>query len=209
MTASDTLIRQLLTKYSLISDQVTKAEVQVILEHLAAVVQNNIPGAIVEFGCFAGTTSLFVQRWLQASKQTREYHVYDSFAGLPQKTAADASPAGFAFTAGELLATKSQFIQNFKRANVPLPIVHKGWFEDIPAQAVPPHIALAFLDGDYYSSIWSSLALIGRNMSSGGVIIIDDYLSSTLPGAKKAADAWLLKTGRTCTVREGMAIIRV
>jgi O-methyltransferase len=134
--------------------------------------------------------------------------VYDSFVGLPPKLPQDASPAGFAFQAGELTATKAHFVQNFKKAQLPLPIIHKGWFETIAESDVPSPIAFAFLDGDYFSSIQSSLLLVESKLSPGAVIIIDDYLSSTLPGAKKAADAWMAQRNLSCTVRAGMAIIK-
>ncbi len=202
-------IDKLLHKHQLLSDQVTKSEIEVILLSLKHVVGKQVSGCVVEFGCYAGTTSVFVQRWLRAHASDRLLHVYDSFAGLPDKLSEDDSPAGFAFKRGELIATKQQFIQNCKKAHVPLPVIHKGWFESIHHADVPSPIALAFLDGDYFSSIRASLALIQHKMSPGGVIIIDDYLSTTLPGAKKATDQWLRQTGRDCSVREGMAIVIV
>lgn len=209
MTLTDTRIAALLTKHSLLSDQVTKPEISVILHALKSVEDKSIPGAIVEFGCFLGTTSVFIQRWQQLQSSIRPYHVYDSFEGLPSKLPQDASPAGFAFQAGELTAAKAHFVQNFKKAQLPLPVIHKGWFEAIVESDVPSPIAFAFLDGDYFSSIQSSLLVIESKLSPGAVIIIDDYLSTTLPGAKKAADAWMAQKNLSCMVREGMAIIQV
>jgi O-methyltransferase len=235
MSAHDRVVDELLTKYSLISDQVTKKEVAIILRLIAEIVDREYDSAagskagstetaytnghttaprtasrpaIVEFGCYTGTTSLFIQRLLRIIDPSRPYHVYDSFAGLPDKLPQDESPAGFAFKAGELHAPKAVFIQNFKRAAVPLPIIHKNWFEALDSTDVPSEIAVAFLDGDYFSSIDSCLRLLKNRMIAGGVIIVDDYLSTALPGAKKATDAWLHITGFECSVKEGMAIIR-
>ena len=74
--------------YPLISDQVTKEGVGVVWRELERIVQADVPGAVVEFGCYAGTTSLFIRRLLDTYDQSsqRAFHVFDSFEGLPPKT---------------------------------------------------------------------------------------------------------------------------
>ena len=104
---------QLLTKYPIISEQVDAKELGVLLRELEKVLQSGATGNIVEFGCYVGTTSLFIRRLLDAYDFTGEFHVYDSFMGLPEKTQADASAAGEQFKAGELLAPRKTFVQNF------------------------------------------------------------------------------------------------
>ena len=94
-------VDQLLSKYPLISDQVDKAQVEVILRELQSTIEHGVEGDVVEFGCYIGTTSLFIRRLLDASSDDRAFHVYDSFVGLPEKTSADASRAGDQFVAGE------------------------------------------------------------------------------------------------------------
>ena len=180
------MIDEILRAHPLISDQVNQNQVRVILQELDALVGSGVPGAVVEFGCYTGTTSLFIRRLLNKLGDDREFHVYDSFAGLPPKSHQDDSPAGEQFRAGELLATKKQFILNFKKAGLALPVIHKGWFSDFTSIEVPSEIALAFLDGDFYDSIKDSLNLVLPNMTAGGTIIIDDYSNEALPGAAKA-----------------------
>ena len=82
---------QLLAKYPIISDQVDAKELGVLLRELEKVLQSGAAGNIVEFGCYVGTTSLFIRRLLDAYDFTGEFHVYDSFMGLPEKTQLDAS----------------------------------------------------------------------------------------------------------------------
>ena len=110
----------------------------------------------------------------------------DSFEGLPAKTAADASPSGMQFAAGELQVSKKQFIREFQKAHLSAPIIHKGWFSDLSSTDVPPQIAFAFLDGDFYESIRDSLKLVIPRMQPGGVVVVDDYAREALPGAAKA-----------------------
>jgi O-methyltransferase len=172
-----------MTKYTI---HLTKPEREELLGELEKILDKNVEGDVVEFGCFVGTTSLFIQRLLLAKKSSKKFYVYDSFDGLPEKTKEDQSPLGVDFKRGELRSTKAEFIHNFRKANLPLPIIKKGWFHEVEGHEVPSQISFAFLDGDYYKSIRSSLALVKNNMSKGSVIVIDDYDNPALPGAKKA-----------------------
>lgn len=180
----------LLAKYPLISNQVNKEQLHTILNELEGAL-SSLNGAVVEFGCYIGTTSLFIRRLLDAVHDTREFHVYDSFEGLPPKTAQDESRAGDQFQAGELAVSKKQFLQQFQKAGLRPPIIHKNWFSNLTDIDVPEHIAFAFLDGDFYESIRDSLRLVLPRMQKGGVIIIDDYAREALPGAAKAVQELL------------------
>jgi O-methyltransferase len=196
-----------INKYPLVSNQVNYFEIKVILRELENVLNGQVPGAIAEFGCYTGTTSLFITRLLREMRENRAFHVYDSFDGLPQKTAADASPAGEQFTAGELKATKAQFIKHFKHAGLPLPTIHKAWFQNLTSNDVPPLIAFAFLDGDFFNSIYDSLKLIEHRTAPGATIIVDDYQAEALPGARKAVDAWLKDKTYKIRTEQSLAII--
>jgi len=180
----------LLAKYPLISDQVNKDQLAVILTELEKTL-SKLDGTVVEFGCYIGTTSLFVRRLLDALQDNREFHVYDSFEGLPPKRAEDESRAGDQFKAGELSVSKKQLIQQFQKASLRPPIIHKSWFNMLASNDVPEKIAFAFLDGDFYESIRDSLKLVLPRMQSGGIIIIDDYAREALPGAARAANELL------------------
>lgn len=133
---------------------------------------------------------MFIRRLLDCYNAAAEFHVYDSFSGLPEKTSHDLSPAGEQFKAGELAVSKQEFIKQFKKAGLKVPYIHKNWFYELATADVPDSISFAFLDGDYYESIRDSLRLITPKLSSGAVIVIDDYVSSALPGAARAVDEW-------------------
>lgn len=199
-------VPSLIRKHGVISDQVDAAELAVILELFIESLK--VQGAVVEFGCYIGTTSHYIRRLLDAHNDPREYHVYDSFEGLPEKVGQDASPAGEQFQAGELAVSKKQFITEFKKANLQLPVIHKGWFNQLEASAVPEPISFAFLDGDYYESIRDSLRLIEPKLAQGALIVVDDYANEALPGAAKAADEWCRQRGLTVRVQRSLGIIR-
>ena len=184
------MYKEILKKHPLISDQVEMAELEVILKELEALIDAGIDGDVVEFGCYTGTTSLFIQRLLITKKSDKKFFVYDSFDGLPEKTKEDQSPLGVDFKRGELKTTKAEFIHNFRKANLPLPVVTKAWFHEVEPEKVPSKICFAFLDGDYYKSIRASIDLIKNNLAPGAVVIVDDYDNLALPGVKRAMDGY-------------------
>jgi hypothetical protein len=47
------------------------------------------------------------------------------------------------------------------------------------------------LDGDFYESIKSSLALVAPRITTGGIITIHDYRNAELPGSAKAVNEFL------------------
>jgi len=174
--------------WQIISDQVEPGELQVVWQTLDSVLQAGVPGDVVEFGCYAGTTSIFIRRLLdeQAASTTHVFHVYDSFEGLPEKTAPDRSPAGTQFSAGKLSVSKKALLHEFQTAHLRPPVVHKGWFAELSSADVPEHIAFAYLDGDFYQSIFDSLRLVWPRLSPGGMVLIDDYGRDALPGPQRA-----------------------
>ncbi len=175
-------------EWPIVSDQVGEGELGVVWRELEKVLDAGVPGDVVEFGCFVGTTSLFIRRLLDEKGQSgkRAFHVYDSFEGLPTKTRQDESTVGAAFQGGELKASKKDFVRQFQAAHLQPPIIHKNWFNKLADTDVPATIAFAFLDGDFYQSIMDSLKLVWPRMSPGGIVLIDDYGREALPGATRA-----------------------
>lgn len=198
----------LLGKYPILSDQVSREELAKILTALEDVLSRGVRGDVVELGCYVGTTTLFLRRLLLQHGSDKVLHAYDSFAGLPPKSAQDASPAGEQFKVGELRAQKSDFIRHFKQAGLQLPIMHKAWFSDLTPDDMPREIAFAFLDGDFYDSIRDSLQLVWPKLTEGAVVIVDDYQSEALPGAKRAVDEWLRAHPARVQVAASLAILR-
>lgn len=203
-------IDKLIKRHALVSDQVSPGEVAIVLTELAKVLDGGAPGDVVEFGCYKGTTSLFLARLLQAYRSSKQLWLYDSFAGLPDKTSQDDTRLGDEFKSGELAATKAEVIRNFSHANLPRPIIKKGWFSDIAGADVPAQICFAYFDGDYYGSISDSFRACAGRFSAGATIVIDDYTNSHLPGAARAVNEWRIANQAlvsSFTVQSSLAII--
>ncbi len=186
--------------------QVTARETEILLQELTKTLKNNVPGDVVEFGCYKADTSVLYQKLLesmgyggafqpenQAARASQKIlWLYDSFEGLPAKTREDNSAAGDAFQAGELLVTKREVIEKFKKMGLKLPKIKKAFFDDLDIiYDIPEKISYTFLDGDLYQSIKTSLHLVADKMSPGGVIIVHDYNNPELPGSARAVDEWL------------------
>ncbi len=108
-------IPALISQYGLLSDQVEVSELQIILQCLARVLESSDEGSIVEMGCYCGTTSVYISRILNELSKPHSFHVYDSFAGLPEKASQDQSALGTDFTKGELSVSKNTLVSNFKK----------------------------------------------------------------------------------------------
>lgn len=174
--------------------QVTKQETEELLRLAKSTLNNSVEGDFVELGCYRGDTSVLLQRLLKGSGKLSEKKlwIYDSFAGLPEKTSEDSSVAGDQFKAGELFVSKREVLEKFKRSGLPLPIVKKAFFENLdPEKDLPEKIAFAFLDGDLYGSIKTSFELVLPKLSEKGIIVVHDYNNPELPGVSKAVEEFL------------------
>lgn len=193
------------------NDQVAPAETAEILRLAEQALASNTEGDFVELGCYRGDTSVLLGKLLQNSP--KRLWIYDSFAGLPEKTREDASGAGANFKAGELFVTKREVIEKLRKhglktssnpapasaslgrpaepTKTPTVIVKKAWFDDLRGQDLPEKIAFAFCDGDLYSSIKTSLKLVVPRLAERGIIIVHDYNNPELPGSSKAVDEFL------------------
>jgi len=174
-----------------ISNMMDKFQIYGILFYLKEVIDKKIAGDIVELGCNVGTTSIFIKKFLNIYAPERNFHVYDSWEGLPPKVLQDKSLRSDVqqFYKGFCKTSKDVFLEAFRYFNLNPPIIHSGWFNKIPDSEYPEKICFAFYDGDFYTSITDSLNKTFHKIQSGGVIIIDDITSernASLPGCEQA-----------------------
>jgi O-methyltransferase len=202
-------IAKLIAKHRIISEQIRKDELQVLLTELVRVIENGVAGDVVELGCYEGTSALFEQRVLQQLAPHKNLWLYDSFEGLPEKTVEDSSASGEQFKGGELRASKARLVKNFVKAGLTLPEIKRAWFYELDAKDLPSEVCFAFLDGDFYESIADSLKLVWPLMARGGVIVIDDYQNSALPGAAQAVNEFATKHNLNVQAQKSLGLLRV
>ena len=130
--------------------QIPNREAELVLNELRQTL--DLPGDVVEFGCYEGDTSILLADVLR-NQPDKWLYLYDSFEGLPEKTAEDKSADGWRFQAGELKASPDTVRSKFKKYDLPEPVIVKGWFDQLDNSDLPESISFALLDGDFYNSI--------------------------------------------------------
>jgi len=163
------------------------------------VVRHRVPGAIVECGVWRGGSMMAAALALMARGDTsRELWLYDTYAGMSEPTAADASHRGES-AAAQLARTKrgqgvwceaglDDVRANLLSIGYPQERIHfvEGKVEDTIPATLPGTTALLRLDTDWYESTRHELVHLYPLLSRHGVLVIDDY--GHWQGARKAVD---------------------
>lgn len=150
---------------------------------------NPISGDVVECGVYKGGTLVAMAVWLRRLKSSRVVHGFDSFAGLPQLSAVDRA-GGKDARRGALGDTTAQIVmEKARRLSVEDRIVlHEGFFEDTLPTFQTPRLSFIHLDCDLYESYKTALHYLWPKLSSGGVIVFDEFAEAGWPGARMAID---------------------
>jgi Macrocin-O-methyltransferase (TylF) len=124
----------------------------------------------------------------------------DSFSGLPAPGPGDEGPEWPDLAPGTLAVGRAEFTSNLERAGVASPSIREGFFEDLGAADVPDEICWAFLDGDLYQSILTSLELVYPRLTAGGAMVLDDCGWDVLPGVERACADFFRDKPESATV---------
>jgi len=165
------------------SSIINQDQVKKLVEYLLDVIENNIDGDVVELGCYVGESSKYLMKTLVETNSDKKLYVYDSFEGLPDLSKWEINTGWRPRT---LITSEDVLTSNFIENNLPTPIITKGWFKDIPEDRLPEKISFAFLDGDFYDSIYDSLVKVYDRVVDGGYIFFHDYKRNDLPGVEAA-----------------------
>ncbi len=174
----------------------------VLIRAIHYLVQNRIPGDIVECGVWKGGSMMAAAKTLLRLNDTeRRLWLYDTYAGMSKPSTTDVSVCNF--------SAQKDFEADYLRVclddvrKVVLDIGYdarkvffvEGKVEDtLPAHA-PEQIALLRLDTDWYESTRHELVHLFPRLVRGGVLIIDDY--GHWQGARKATDEYF-QTNSIC-----------
>lgn len=165
----------------------------------------HIQGDIVECGVWRGGMIAGIAK---TYGNKREYHLFDSFEGLPKVKEIDGEYAkrwqedveskGFY---DNCKAEMSFSVEAMKKAKVDKVLFHKGWFnQTLKTYKSKNGIAILRMDADWYDSTYEILDNLFFQVVSGGIIIIDDYYA--WEGCSKAVHDFLSKNNLPCRIRE-------
>jgi len=174
------------------SSIINSEQIKKLIEFLLKSIEENVEGDVVEFGCYVGESSKYLMKTLVETNSNKKLFVYDSFEGLPDLSEWEKNTG---WRPGTLKTSEEVLISNFKQNNLPLPIIHKDWFKNVPEYKVPEKISFAFLDGDFYDSIYDSFEKVYDKVQDGGYICFHDYKRNDLPGVEAAIKDFLNKKG--------------
>jgi Macrocin-O-methyltransferase (TylF) len=161
-------------------------------ESIEKVLEDAVPGDLVETGVWRGGCGILMRAVLKASgDDQRMVWLADSFQGLPAP-----APDEYPQDAGDTLAASSRYLgvsldtvkANFQQFDLLDDRVRflPGWFRDTLHQAPIGQIAVLRLDGDMYESTHLALSALYPKVSRGGFVIVDDY--GCLPSCRRAVD---------------------
>jgi len=190
--------------------ELTREQTMTSLERMHAlytatryIVDNDIAGDFVECGVWrGGSVMLIAHTLLRCGVTDRRIWLYDTFTGMTPPSDADIQHMS-GTPASELLASRARTPDDPFHAFAPREIVEENLrrtgyanfrivegdvLTTIPANA-PEEIALLRLDTDWYASTRHELEQLYPRITTGGVLIIDDY--GYWRGARKATDEYL------------------
>lgn len=151
-----------------------------LCQSVRTVIEDNVPGDLVETGVWRGGASILMRGALEAyGDQIRKVWCADSFEGLPAPNL-DRYPQdkGMIWHTEPGLAVSLESVRrNFQKYGLldDRVVFLKGWFKDTLPVASIEKIAILRLDGDLYASTMDSLNSLYSKVSPGGFIIVDDY----------------------------------
>ena len=166
------------------------------------VVQQRVPGDIVECGVWRGGSMMAAALTLRALGDTsRQLYLYDTFEGMSEPTEKDRSADGQ--SADALLrqeqrgtgiwccASLDDVRQNLLSTGYPENQIHfvRGKVEDTIPAVMPQAIAWLRLDTDWFESTRHELTHLFPRLQRWGPLIVDDY--GHWQGARDALDEFL------------------
>ena len=178
------------------------------------IIANDIPGDFVECGVYKGASIVCIIRTLQAIGVTdRRIWLYDTFEGFPKPEPIDVfykqtpeddwsvktwerlkrknDSGGSDWCYGPLDEVKAYIARTgYPQENLRYV---KGLVEETIPAMMPERISLLRLDTDFHRSTQHELKHLYQVLSSGGILIVDDY--GAYAGARKATDEYIEQNG--------------
>jgi O-methyltransferase len=174
------------------------------------VLDRNIPGDFVECGVWRGGSSLLVALMLQSkSIHDRKVILYDTFSGMPAPTEFDVDKYGrsgfemmdeYADEIGWCYASLEDVRKIFDQQQFGFPVefVEGDVMTTLKTQP-SSEICLLRLDTDWHESTALEYEVLYPKLSTGGVLIIDDY--GVWAGSRKATDDYFSTHPKPLIVR--------
>lgn len=190
-----------------INNQLTIVSAERLIATIQAckyVILNEIPGDFVECGVWRGGNSIAAKLMFEAYGSNKKVILMDTFAGMTEPTESDKTtkhktPAIKRFQERQkeshntwAYASLEEVKENFTKAGVG-PVGVEYIVGDVTetlrtTKNLPSEISILRLDTDWYESTKSEMEILYPRLTSGGVLIVDDY--GHWDGARKAIEEY-------------------
>jgi hypothetical protein len=153
----------------------------------------DVPGSVVEVGTYRGGSAYFIANtFVTLAGAEVPFHVFDTFSGHPDHAISEHDPFQ---QAGQFDDTSYDdvraYLSPFARIQV-----HPGDVLTQLPRLEESAYRLVHLDTDLYLPTKACLDYFAARLSTGGVLVIDDYASQKCPGVRAAACEYLDATNR-------------
>lgn len=176
------------------------------LEHcLRTINKKKVAGMCLEAGVAAGGSAIIIANLMGSDRVFRGYDVFGMIPAPSERDDAKSKARYETIAAGESTGIKgdsyygyednlydlvvSRFEANDLTVDGSSISLHRGLFDDTLFFEAGDTVAFAHIDCDWHDPVALCLERIGKVLSSGGFIVIDDY--HDYGGCKEATDAFL------------------
>lgn len=148
----------------------------------------SVPGAAAEIGTYRGGSACFIaEAFVTLTGAEVPFAVFDTFEGHPAEAISEHDTF---HKAGQFSATDyddvREYLARFSRL-----LIYRGdvltWLPRLEESVY----RLVHIDTDLYLPTKACLEYFGPRVSSGGVVVLDDYEAKKCPGVRDAVDAFL------------------
>jgi len=150
-----------------------------------------VPGNVAEFGVFMGHSALVLSDGITKCGAAKRLYLFDSFRGMPPTTQGLDS-----FQEGDFNETSFERVQHLFRDHGHVTLV-AGFFSETLSRTETGPLAFCHIDCDLYSSVLESIQYVYPRLSTGGIVVFDDYGFRTCVGARKAVDEFCRSVDRS------------
>jgi len=170
----------------------------------------NVYGKFLELGCYAGFTTVFLNKYMDCQNIQKDYICIDTFSGFTksdvafekQKREKKEIPKFFAVNS-EKRFKQTMKLNGIKRVKSFKADVNKFDFSKLG------NISFCLIDVDLYQPVINSLNGVYNLISNGGIIVVDDCIPNTVwDGAYEAYLKFTSRNSIKIEIIEGLGIIR-
>lgn len=141
---------------------------------------HRVPGVVLEVGCEYGETTIFLNNFLQERSPGKKYvcvDTFDGFANWDIEYEVEVRGKERGVLLGFRNNSKTWFLRTLSEAGYQSVLVFQADAAKFDFRSVSP-ISFALVDVDLYKPIQACLPKLYKELSDGGIIIVDDCDSS-------------------------------